>query len=92
MKYHLFKCDDDGNITDGVVGNASTSFSEDNEIINDDSLPVQNYGIMVMNTISGELIEIAKVKNVIDRWVGPAGFENVIFTDGKEVYHWWLTE
>ena len=86
--YFLTKVLDEGEDGDTVFGEVSESFTPDNEILDRDSLPVLGRKHMVSNTRTGDLMETAEVKEIYDRWTDSKGAENVLFTDGREVYVW----
>ena len=91
MRYNLFICNDSGTTTEGLTGNTSISFTENNEILEKDSKPVVGRGILVMNTSSGQSMNIESVKQIFDVWTSYNGNENVLFTVGNELYHWWYS-
>ena len=86
--YFLTTVNDDGENETFVFGDVSDSFTPDAEILDRDSKPVLGRKHMVYNHVTGELLETMKIKEIYESWTGHLGDENVMFTDGREVYLW----
>lgn len=87
MKYSIFEVIDDGETAYGFQANNSTSYTSDDEIVDYDSKPIEGRGLMVMNTVQGDFLEIKNVTEILDEWETDSA-ENVLFTNGKACYHW----
>ena len=89
MKYHIFECGDGGEVVESLSGNSSVAYSKNKSVAESDSEPKINFSLMIMNTVNGQLIETGVVKNILEEWVSEdQNSNNIIFTDGKKVYHW----